>query len=392
MTLWLSVYLMPTVQLSRMSDERNILIVGVTARPLCASAKKAGFKVYSVDMFADVDTKENSVRTLRADFDGVGLDSASLHQCVAELDPSCNMPLIYGGGFEHDPQQLLALTEERSLIGIHPNTISLLQPSEKFFDVLARNCIRVPETRFDRPGTIGTWLSKSLGGSGGLHVEYANRANLRKSELTYFQRHIEGRIITATVNCYEDETEIVGFSEQWCATDCYLGQFVYGGAVSLSESELPQEIVEDMKRAAKTLAAKFKLRGLVSLDGIMTQDRWFLLELNPRPSATFELHEGEDSFIGAHIKAFFDEPTYLRSSTLDGELNAHFVIYAQHDFRVPDGMEWPEWVRDLPAEGETFDPGDPVCTVYAKAGDSARAKTRVQTRHREMTARIKTWN
>ena len=383
---------MPTALLLHMSDEQNVLIVGVTVRPLCASAKKAGFNVYSVDMFSDVDTKENSVRTRRADFDGVGLDSASLYQCVAELDPSCRMPLIYAGGFEHNPQQLLRLSESRRLFGVHPDTFPLLQPSEKFLDVLTRIGIRFPETRFDGPDSTGTWLSKSLGGSGGLHVDYANRANAGNSNSTYYQKYIDGKIITATLNCYDDQTEIVGFSEQWCADECCLGQFVYGGAVSISESELPENMVEDVSRTAKTLAAAFKLRGLASLDWVMTQDQWFLLELNPRPSATFELHEGEDSFIDAHLKAFSDEPVHLRSSTLDGEFNAHSVIYAGHEFRVPEEMEWPDWVRDLPAEGERFEPGDPVCTVFANARDSVCAKAMAHFRHKEMTSRILAWN
>ncbi len=375
-----------------MSDKQNCLIIGLTVRPLAASAKNAGFNVYTIDLFADVDMKLNSVSALKAEFDGVGFESGSLFQCVDQLDPKCKMPVIYGGGFEHNVEQLLALTERRPLWGIQPNTISQLQASKQLFESLGELGFRVPQTRFDCPGTEGNWLQKSIGGSGGLHVEYVQNGGLSSQADNYYQSFINGKIITATLNCYDELTEVVGFSEQWCAPDSCSGEFVYGGAVSIPKADLSKDMVEEIQGAIKKLAIKFKLRGLASLDMIVTEDQWYFLELNPRPSATFELHEGKSSFLFAHYKAFEGQHLPLRSLTLDGKYMAHFVIYAKHEFSVPNKFDWPNWVRDIPESREAFEPGDPVCTVYASARDSERARTLVNIRHQKLSSIIENWN
>ena len=79
-----------------------------------------------------------------------------------------------------------------------------------------------------------------------------------------------------------------------------MSPFTYGGAVSISREELPDHISCSMERAAQEIVSSFGLRGLASLDMIVNDNGWVLLEVNPRPSATFELHEGEESFLAAH--------------------------------------------------------------------------------------------
>ena len=96
----------------------------------------------------------------------------------------------------------------------------------------------------------------------------------------------------------------MGFSEQWCAESHSDGEFIYGGAVALSSNSLESNVRNSIENAAALLASHYQFRGLVSLDTIVQNNEWWLLEVNPRPGATFELHEGAESFLAAHCLAF----------------------------------------------------------------------------------------
>ena len=89
-----------------------------------------------------------------------------------------------------------------------------------------------------------------------------------------------------------------------------------------------------------------------------------VLELNPRPTATFELHQTEQSLCEAHIQACEGRLMSLPYHT--DVLRAHQVQYAVRDFIMPD-ITWPDWASDRPHPGRRIRVNDPVCMVHAQA-------------------------
>ena len=375
----------------KLSDRRACLIISLTARALAASAKKADIDAYSIDLFQDLDTIRYSRKSTAIDLGTIGFESRSLFNAIEKLDPRQELPVIYGGGLEHDPNLIRRISKNRRLVCNPADVIEQIFLPQQFFTCLSKLGIPHPETRFDSPGSDGIWLKKYPGSSGGIHVDYVAPHHMADSSGFYFQKYCPGRIVTATVYSHNGGTEIVGFSEQWCDESSVMPPFTYGGAVSIAREELPNYISCSMKRAAQAIVSSFGLRGLASIDMIVNNNEWVLLEVNPRPSATFELHEGKESFLAAHWKAFDGEEVSLRSMTHESVFNAHAVIYASSPMRVPTEWSWPSDVRDLPASEETFQIGEPVCTAYAEAQCSALAKDQVLKRHQQLCTMMEHW-
>ena len=90
----------------------------------------------------------------------------------------------------------------------------------------------------------------------------------------------------------------------------------------------------------------------------------FVLEINPRVSATYALYEQlrpSTNLIDAHIRVCEGE----RLSPLDSALEqcAYAIVFADQDTIVPP-LDWPEWVSDRPEVGRSIRKYEPVCSVY----------------------------
>ena len=258
----------------KLSDRRACLIISLTARALAASAKKADIDAYSIDLFQDLDTIRYSRKSTAIDLGTIGFESRSLFNAIEKLDPRQELPVIYGGGLEHDPNLIRRISKNRRLVCNPADVIEQIFLPKQFFACLSKLGIPHPETRFEAPGSDGIWLKKYPGSSGGIHVDYMLPQHMVDSSGFYFQKYCPGRIVTATVYAHNSSAEIVGFSEQWCDESSVTPPFTYGGAVSIAREELPDHISCSMERTAQEIVSSFGLRGLASLDMIVINNGW----------------------------------------------------------------------------------------------------------------------
>lgn len=372
-----------------MSDDRLCVIIGLSVRPLAVSAVKAGIGVYAIDCFADLDVDANSIRSEIAVWDEIGLEAESLLAGIEKCDPEIQLPVIYGGGLEHTPNVLRQISRNRRLLGNSAETVRRVCDPEIFFAGLAMLGVPHPATQFNPPVDDKSWLVKTIGGSGGTHIErYSDQSSASQY---YFQRHIQGKTISATVLAGDHGNQIVGISEQWCSEVDEDRPFTYGGAVSIDSQQILKSSLISIKQHINDVISHFSLRGLLSFDMIVDGDSWYLLEVNPRPGFTFELHEGGDSFIEAHWNVFDAKQTEVRSISLDGIFRAHYVVYAFDNIRVPADWKWPEWVTDQNRSDVRVSRCEPLCTVNAECSSSESARQLVIERHQTITEIATNW-
>ena len=98
------------------------------------------------------------------------LESESLFACIEQLDPNAILPVVYAGGFEHNPSQIERIAESRKLLGNSASVLTELKNPRLFSNTVSELGIPAPRTRFDGPESSSVWLYKSAGGSGGLEV------------------------------------------------------------------------------------------------------------------------------------------------------------------------------------------------------------------------------
>jgi uncharacterized protein len=377
----------------------------LSARPFVAAATKAGYIVDAIDAFADSQTVSLAKTTMVVAYDQNGFDAESLLAAISKLDVNQYLGFIYGSGFEAQPKLLKKIADIIPLIGNSPATVEAVKTATEFFSALDLYNIPYPFTGKQLPiaePSTEFFLQKFSGGSGGAHIKIASNNDVLSTN-HYYQQHVIGRSISLLFIANGLEVKVLGFNEQWLSPAPTL-PFRYGGAVS--HADLPLLVKQQMIRAALVLTKEFGLLGLNSLDAIVRDDIAYILEINPRLSATFDLYSDDlyqlpDAKMCAnlnimHLHIYASEGEAFQLTDIEKPIHivkqskAHAVIYASKDSEMPAGIEWPNWVVDTPYIEEINRAGqdklitvlmdEPVCSVLACANDAISAKMIVNAR------------
>ncbi|MGH8614511.1 MAG: ATP-grasp domain-containing protein [Gammaproteobacteria bacterium] len=330
-------------------------------------------KVHAVDLFADLDTRdcaESACAVVAAPEEG-GFNRVALLKAVQARDSEQRMGLVVGSGFEGHPELLEMLIAQRHFYGNPPEVVQKVKDPKLFFPLLERLGLPYPAVIADGNGETAPLLVKGGGGCGGTHVRwYSRSATLPKRH--YLQRYVRGRSLSALFLANGDGAEIIGFSETWCA-GCDAAPFRYGGAVSLSEP--PAAVRRELSRAVVSLTKAVGLKGLCGIDVIVDrEDRVWVLEVNPRPPASFELHQQEGSLFMQHVRSCVGGSSAAMPQQPRPGARAAAVYYAEQPTWVPASWHWPSWSADRPPPATWIGRGAPICTVFGQAASSWSAK------------------
>jgi predicted ATP-grasp superfamily ATP-dependent carboligase len=336
-----------------------------------------------LDGFADLDTCAAALSVTRLGEGGDGFDRDTLRAAVDGLRREYGFAgIVTGSGFEDRPALLDNLETLGPLLGNHAEVIRAVKDPASLFLALRELGIPHPDTRLDGDAPGSDWLLKRVGGAGGTHIRAAS-AGEPCPEGYYLQRRIEGTPYSALFLADGRTARIVGYNEQWMVP----GTYTYGGALRVRA--LATRLAAEIEEAGRCLAARFELRGLCGLDFIVADDeRWYAIEINPRPPATFELHETASGLFLDHVQACGGHLPAARP--LSAPLRAHAVLYAATD-RVIVTRAWPAWISDRPALGTRIRAGQPVCMVHAQANTPSAARALVGRRLNSIASSKHLW-
>jgi predicted ATP-grasp superfamily ATP-dependent carboligase len=285
---------------------------------------------------------------------------------------------VYGSGFEGRLGLLSRLLAGRKLFGNSPAVVAAVRDPLRLFPLLDRLGIPHPEVRLLPPSDPSGWLVKSPGGSGGNHVRHADARSPRAGE--YYQRLMPGRTCSALLLADGRRACVLGFNEQWNSPARPGLPYLYGGAVG--NIPMPAAVEAEVRNRVDALVDATGLVGLNGVDFLLDGAGWSLLELNPRPTATMELYDPDyhRGLFDLHLDACLG--TLPSAAAPSGSARASTIVHATSAWEVRDDFGFPDWCRDLPQPGTRFATGDPVCTVFAEAGNADRATTLVRERQR----------
>ena len=348
-------------------DAGPVLIGALSGRALASAAVAASIPVVVLDVFGDMDMRACASDWGRVGNAQSGIDRTVLLEAAERLCPPDRCSgLVYGAGFESCPDVLAELAENRNLLGNDPYLLERMGSPECFFAMLEQLGIPYPAISYGRPQNARGWLAKRAGACGGGHVRTAQQITNECGY--YFQRKMQGRIMSVLFLANGREASIVGISEQWSAAVLKERLYSYGGAVS--DQAVSQRLRADLRYAINACVEKAGLRGLNSMDLVVDGEKFQVLEINARPTASAELYESEsaESLFKLHIQACRGKVPPDRNP---GSRNyAQLVVYAEQGLKVPHGFRWPDWCSDLPPAETPIDAGEPLCTVHASGTDS----------------------
>ncbi|WP_137391784.1 ATP-grasp domain-containing protein [Rhodoligotrophos defluvii] len=366
------------------ADQRPaVLIAAISGRALAAAARAAGYRPLVADLFGDLDTRALAEAwavvpgDLERGFEGAALMEA-LDALAADYRP---VGLVYGGGFDGRSALLGALGRRWPLLGNGARVVAAIKDPFRFAEACRALGIPHPAVALDGTDVSGPWLVKRAGGSGGAHVAHYRGVALGQGE--YLQALVGERSISALFCAAPGQCETIGFSEQW--TDAGATPFVYGGAAR--PAALDQDLAAHMAAAVEGIASAFGLLGLNSADFRIDRNRYWLVEVNPRPGASLDVFQDpEGQVFTRHIAA-------CQGRAMTGQLRlkgaaVSEILYARKRIAQVPEIDWPHWTADRQPPGTVVEAGAPLCTVIARAESTDEARALAQSRKVEMQAKL----
>lgn len=341
---------------------KTLIIAAMSARGYAQAAVACGYEVITLDAFADADTCSVAKQVFKLKFNEDSLDLTEFKHLFSMLDFSNCAGFLYGSLFDNTPDVLAWVADSMPLIGNPPEIMHVTKQFE-FFALLDDLHIKHPEV--SRTKQLG--LIKQLGGTGGTHIQFClNNSSGLSSKLQhghYYQQKIEGVPVSLLFVADGKSAQTVGFNLQLLAPTATM-PYRYGGAVS--QYPLPNSTRQVFESAAQKLTQSLSLHGCNSLDAIFDGQNLWVLELNPRLSASFHLYS---NLMVAHLQGcvgnFPKLPIY--NSAI-----AHSVLYAEKEIVISADFAWPVDAMDIPSAiaGQSnvkIAQDMPVCTISAEA-------------------------
>jgi predicted ATP-grasp superfamily ATP-dependent carboligase len=328
-----------------------ILLVSVSARMLAELARREGHDVMALDRFGDLD--------LQRLCPSVSLRSGGMAALVDAAGEVRGDAVVYGAGLENRPDLVERLAAGRTLLGCDPETVRRVRDPARLGASLRSAGFAYPRTRSEAPlDRERRWLRKPLRGGGGRGVREWRGGALRAGQIV--QERIEGLPCSAAAVADGSSAALLGVSEQLIGR---FGARGYGWCGNIAPARLPAPEAEAI---CGHLGAEFGLRGLFGVDMVWDGERAWVVEVNPRPTASLETIDaayGTRSF-AAHLEACAGRLPTVGATPRTAAGKA--VVFATEDVRVPDTSGWMDrGIRDVPHRGEAIAAGHPICTLLA---------------------------
>lgn len=333
-------------------------------------------RCYVIDLFADQDTRQYAIEAHQI----TELSTELVLQAFKRIPLTTDIAgIIPASGFEDRPEIIDNLSTNWPIIGNDSAVIRQVKHPLRFYGLLDQLGIDHPGTQLSVPHETENekWLIRKKGGSGGEHIHlYSTDISYRPDE--YFQKYQPGEHYSVVFLADGKQGKIIGINKTWTENAT---SFRFGGAVSLDK--FPEHLSIQIASIVSALACSFRLVGLCGMDFIVNDDKIYVLEINPRPTATFDLHENkQQNLFLSHVKACHGE---LNNSNIGRPVVcAKAIVYAEQDLQI-NVLDWPDWVTDIPCYGQVIQKHNAISTVYASAKDADTAVKIVHNRQQQIT-------
>lgn len=250
-----------------------------------------------------------------------------------------------------------------------------------------------PNAEVKQPGR--RWLWKKHRSAGGLGVKFVDSNELKEpsqlrandlSELGLLQEYVSGKSIGVSFLSSHHGTLIVGMSESIPLQPHIWSDFIYRG--SIAPISIPKSIETPLSDFANSVVRSTEWRGIWQADFVLNGDALYLLEINPRWTASMELlaHGYDLPLVSWHVECRqFDRVTWQGAKShlekVQLGLPSKFrkeIRYAEEDGFVSaeEADDWWKrrwiarqaesnglWYADIPMVHATLTKGAPVYSV-----------------------------
>lgn len=270
----------------------KVLVIGVNTRHIACSASRAGYTVYTLGRFNDVDLKVCSDRSVIHDMPDVhDLDLPELIPLFRTLLPVDF--IVLGPGFEHLGNWVEEITGNVPVLNNPPHIFTNI--SDKAWLAKKLKILNLPHpftVPLDSLKTPEDWtggypaIIKPRVGAGGMEnrlvidlKDLEMTMNVLDSEQYLLQEYIKGTVTSVSIISTGKQAVAIAVNEQLAGIDTLTWMpFAYCGNITPYMSEYNDWMRETSMNLAKELA----LVGSNGVDFIITDKGPVVLEVNPR--------------------------------------------------------------------------------------------------------------
>ncbi len=356
---------------------QTLVLVGASVRAAAQSARRAGFDLVAIDLFADVDLQAISaaipVRSLPLD----------VRSAAESVPPSI---WSYTGALENYPALVDQVSRRHILCGNPgPVLLDVRDPLRLANTLRSAGLDYPPVLMADIPPASGTWLSKPRRSCGGSGIDIAGTSGAAQMKRDprdggrYLQRLVAGTACSAVFVAAEGRAILMGISQQLIGpTWCGASGFQYAG--SLGPLDVSNRLRRRIASIGTCLAEGFSLRGIFGVDLMLNGDQVWTIEVNPRYSASVEILEraSEANAMTWHLEACLQGRLHSHWPAASSPLHGKAIIFARRPLVVSnrffeslvtqnDGAGHFPGFGDVPRPGMHIEAGHPIVTVFATA-------------------------
>lgn len=340
---------------------------------------------HSIDFFEDRDTSSGLASSIRInDFDDVTRICESISDGIRQ---TC---VLWAGGIENRIDLVLAIEQNPKLRNLGFTSGSMRSVREPAAVAFALKQAGIPALDvLSSPGSCSEthWIVKPLKSGGGEQVQMLGDFQLSiDPDHYYLQQFVPGPVFGAVFIGHGETAEIVGCCRHLPTTSPVL-PFRYEG--SIGPAKISEGVTCQLGEIGSCLANAFNLRGWFGVDLVIESEQAWLLEVNPRFTASMELLDGRacQSLFGLHLSAFDDSLSGESLSPVDSctglqrkPIAAKQVLFndTDRDLKIDAQTSDILWdlnknsgssVCDVPNPDWVAVPGSPICTIRGE-GDS----------------------
>ncbi|MFN7731029.1 MAG: ATP-grasp domain-containing protein [Pirellula sp.] len=411
----------PNANLARLAralsrGEQPLILAGASCRAAAQCARRAGYVPVVFDDFQDRDL----------------LECAICFPCSALLEWSNRIAqtiphavAMIAGGMENRPELMMGLQNAQFKLGVEPGSLQVLRDPRRWQRWASESGLLFPATRWHEQGPPSredmatshpAWLTKSTHSAGGLGVaSWDPRVDppAPSTRSLLWQQHLSGISVGVSYLATSSENHCLGAASAWYRTWPWAPTpFIYRGSVGPFPIE-PSAALR-LNAFGERVRRETGIRGLWGADWMVGADGWWLLEINPRWSASMELLDAGASipWVELHVRALqgdtiaakLAEHAAQRPSRLPDRAWAKTIVYAISDwsldeedlawmwerrwrFAGPDGLDGSGFA-DIPATADRLMRGTPVLSCLAQGPDVASAEDSLGERVSEVLARM----
>lgn len=372
--------------MNTLDEHKALILIGASIRSLTATALRAGYAPFCVDLFCDSDLtwmleEHGADRPIR-------ISSFADAPAVVSKLPS-HLPVVWAGGIENTPAVIDAISQRRKVLGPSTRAVEYVNHPQHLQTCVEGTTCQTPETTWKHPDDGSQeWLVKPIQGAGGIGIRpFRHDEPLENG--AFLQRVVRGLPVSALYCHGPDGTELLTTSVQLIGTP-NLGAKNMTFCGNIGPISLPRPVCRAMLEVGRRVAS-MGICGVFGADFVVSPNNVWLIEVNPRITASHEIPDlvldGPsvlERHIGASPGTAQPETTERRASFRNACL-ARLILYAVTDveLRESDVQELAtfdqapgsrssdpsnsgsshSWVADIPAPS-LISAGEPFCSVY----------------------------